>query len=47
VLSPEDFTTVGATFEDCQLFGAPTGKDLVEVGYDEVKYHDNPIVWAK
>jgi hypothetical protein len=47
VLSPEDFTTVGATFENCYLVAAPTGKDIVEVGYDGLDYDENPIVWAK
>lgn len=47
VLSPEDFTTVGASFESCQLIAAPTGQDIVEVGYDKGDYDENPIVWTK
>lgn len=47
VLSPEDFKTVGATFEDCYLVAAPTGQEVIEAGYDGLEYDENPIVWAR
>lgn len=47
VLSPGDFTTVGASFESCQLVAAPVGQDIVEVGCDGRGYDENPIVWTK
>lgn len=46
VRSPEDFTAAGATYESCELVATPAGESLVEVGYEEDDYDENPIVWT-
>ncbi|GAB3579827.1 hypothetical protein GCM10027445_49110 [Amycolatopsis endophytica] len=45
--APEDFTTVGAKYEACDLSAAQDGAAVAGAEYDSDDYSDEPLVWTK